>query len=50
MWWTLANAWASEWHGAVLDAMSHELAIETLVIAHEGIQRVTNNGSGASSA
>lgn len=43
--WTLANAWPSEWHGAVLDAMSHELAIETLVIAHEGLQRVTNSGS-----
>jgi phage tail-like protein len=48
--WTLANAWASEWHGAVLDAMSHELAIETLVIAHEGLQRVTNNAAGASTA
>lgn len=43
--WTLTNAWAEQWHGAVLDAMSHELAIESLVIAHEGLQRVTNSGS-----
>lgn len=42
--WTLTNAWAEQWHGAVLDAMSHELAIETLVLAHEGLQRVTNSG------
>lgn len=48
--WTLTNAWAEQWHGAVLDAMSHELAIETLVIAHEGLQRVTNSGSTAPSA
>jgi phage tail-like protein len=45
--WTLINAWAEQWHGAVLDAMSHELAIETLVIAHEGLQRVTNSGTTA---
>jgi phage tail-like protein len=45
--WTLTNAWAEQWQGAVLDAMSHELAIETLVIAHEGLQRVTNSGSTA---
>lgn len=44
--WTLTNAWASEWHGAVLDAMSHELAIETLVIAHEGLRRVTRGSAG----
>jgi phage tail-like protein len=48
--WTLTNAWAEQWHGAVLDAMSHELAIETLVIAHEGLQRVTNSGRTAPSA
>lgn len=48
--WTLTNAWAEQWHGAVLDAMSHELAIETLVIAHEGLQRVTNSGATTPSA
>jgi phage tail-like protein len=45
--WTLTRAWAEQWHGAVLDAMSHELAIESLVIAHEGLQRVTNSGTAA---
>jgi phage tail-like protein len=48
--WTLTNAWAEQWNGAVLDAMSYELAIETLVIAHEGLQRVTNSGSATPSA
>jgi|SRR5829696_7317144 len=48
--WTLNNAWVEQWHGAVLDAMSHELAIETLVLAHEGLQRVTNSGRTAPQA
>jgi phage tail-like protein len=37
--WNLINAWPQEWYGAPLDAMSRELAIETLVLAHEGLQR-----------
>ncbi|MFY1638016.1 phage tail protein [Solwaraspora sp. WMMB335] len=43
--WNLINAWPQEWYGAPLDAMSRELAIETLVLAHEGLQRETSNGS-----
>ncbi len=39
--WNLINAWPQEWYGAPLDAMSRELAIETLVLAHEGLQRET---------
>jgi phage tail-like protein len=37
--WNLLNAWPQEWLGAPLDAMSRELAIETLVLAHEGLER-----------
>jgi phage tail-like protein len=39
--WNLINAWPQEWYGAPLDAMSRELAIETLVLAHEGLHRET---------
>ncbi len=42
--WNLINAWPEEWHGAPLDAMSRELAIETLVLAHEGLQREASRG------
>jgi len=45
--WNLINAWPQEWYGAPLNAMSQELAIETLVLAHEGLHRETGNGSGA---
>jgi phage tail-like protein len=44
--WNLINAWPQEWYGAPLSAMSQELAIETLVLAHEGLHRETGNGSG----
>jgi phage tail-like protein len=47
--WNLLNAWPQEWYGSPLDAMSHALAIETLVLAHEGMQRETNRGSGTAS-
>lgn len=43
--WNLLNAWPEEWYGAPLDAMSRALAIETLVLAHEGMQRETSGGS-----
>jgi phage tail-like protein len=43
--WNLINAWPQEWHGAPLDAMSRELAIETLVLAHEGLQREAGGGT-----
>jgi len=41
--WNLISAWPQEWYGAPLDAMSRELAIETLVLAHEGLQREAAN-------
>jgi phage tail-like protein len=37
--WNLVNAWPQEWIGAPLNAMSRELAIETLVLAYEALQR-----------
>ena len=43
--WNLINAWPQEWFGAPLDAMSRELAIETLVLAHEGLQRESGQGN-----
>jgi len=37
--WDLINAWPSEWRGAPLDAMSHEVAIESLTLVFETMQR-----------
>jgi phage tail-like protein len=45
--WNLINAWPQEWYGAPLNAMSQELAIETLVLAHEGLHRETGSGGPA---
>jgi phage tail-like protein len=46
--WNLINAWPQEWYGSPLDAMSRELAIESLVLAHEGLHRETGaTGAGA---
>lgn len=36
--WRLKNAWPCKWAGPVLVANSSDVAIETLEIAHEGIQ------------
>ena len=37
--WNLTNAWPSEWQGAPLDALSHEIAIESLTLVYESIER-----------
>jgi phage tail-like protein len=37
--WNLDNAWPCKWRGAPLDALSNEIAIETLHLAHEGLTR-----------
>lgn len=37
--WNLSDAWPTKWHGAHLDAMGNDAAIETLSLAHEGIER-----------
>ena len=36
--WNLRNCWPTKWSGPSLDATSDELAIETLTIAHEGLE------------
>lgn len=38
--WDFEEAWPTKWEGPMLNATASELAIETLVIAHEGIKRV----------
>jgi phage tail-like protein len=48
--WNLINAWPQEWLGAPLDAMSRELAIESLVLAHEGLSREGGSGTAGRSA
>jgi phage tail-like protein len=47
--WNLLNAWPTEWRGAPLDAMTRELAVETLTLAHEGLER-DNAGAAQGSA
>lgn len=37
--WDLINAWPSEWRGAPLDALSHEMAIESLVLVFDRLER-----------
>lgn len=38
--WDFTDAWPTKWEGPALNATAHELAIETLVLAHEGLKRV----------
>jgi phage tail-like protein len=37
--WNLINAWATEWCGALLDAHSQEVAIESLTLVCESLDR-----------
>jgi phage tail-like protein len=37
--WNLVNAWASEWRGAILDAQGREVAIESLALVFETLER-----------
>lgn len=37
--WDLLNAWPSEWRGAPLDALNNEIAIETLTLVFETLER-----------
>jgi phage tail-like protein len=39
MHWDLINAWPAEWHGALLDALGHEVAIESITLVYEQIVR-----------
>ena len=37
--WNFFNAWPTKWDGPALNAKGNEVAVETLVLAHEGIAR-----------
>ncbi len=37
--WNLINAWATEWRGSLLDAHSQEVAIESLTLVYESMDR-----------
>jgi phage tail-like protein len=37
--WDLVDAWPSAWRGAPLDAMGNEVAIESLTLVYESLQR-----------
>ena len=37
--WNLRNAWPAKWTGPDLKANANEIAIETLELAHEGLER-----------
>jgi phage tail-like protein len=39
--WNFVNAWPSKWDGPALNAKGNDIAIESLVLAHEGIVRVS---------
>lgn len=38
--WNFVNAWPTKWEGPAFDAKGNDVAIDTLVLAHEGISRV----------
>lgn len=38
--WNFVNAWPTKWDGGSFNAKGNEVAIETLVLAHEGLTRV----------
>jgi phage tail-like protein len=37
--WNFFNGWISRWEGPALNAKANEIAIETIEIAHEGLER-----------
>ncbi len=37
--WSFYNAWPTRWDGPTLNARGSEIAVDTLVLAHEGIRR-----------
>ena len=37
--WNLIRAWVSEWRGAPLDALGHEVAVESMVVQFEELNR-----------
>lgn len=45
--WNLAQAWVSKWNAAPLDAMTQEIAIESMTIVYETLERVGPGGGAA---
>ena len=37
--WNLSSAWVASWRGAMLDAMDHEIAIESVTLVYEALER-----------
>ena len=37
--WNFVNAWPTKWQGPELNALGNEVAVESLVLAHEGVTR-----------
>jgi phage tail-like protein len=37
--WNLRDAWPSEWQGAPLDALNREIAIESLTLVYDALER-----------
>lgn len=37
--WNLSNAWPARFRGVALDALGHEVAVESLTLVYEGIER-----------
>jgi phage tail-like protein len=37
--WNFVNAWPTKWEGPAFNAKGNDIAIDTLVLAHEGITR-----------
>ena len=46
--WNLRNAWPRSWRGAPLDALGNQVAVETLVLVFEELERVPASGGGGS--
>ena len=38
--WNFVRAWPTKWEGASFSAKGNDIAIDTLVLAHEGLTRV----------
>jgi len=37
--WNVHNAWPSKWEGPTLNALGNDVAVETIELTHEGIER-----------
>ncbi len=37
--WNLSAAWVAAWRGATLDALNHEIAIESVTLVYEALER-----------